>query len=212
MLDERVHNYPEGYCMGPFCPQTKLIQISASLVGIELTAEDFCTQIMSDPNYGGPYHGLESATLRPAASCSKVNQDLLKQLELVKEKISLTPDEVINQELNEVEDFDAKKAVIDKYTSERERYSKQQEILIRWRKVIFETSVGTTEDEKNPHFRQFKSADELSIDEIMHKVEQYKAALLKIVGHEENTGWLHGVVSNCPQAPKHDTYIAPPYL
>jgi hypothetical protein len=212
MLGEAMHNYPEGYQEGPYCPQTKLIQIGALLAGIELTPETFCTEKMENPSYGGPYHGLESVNFRPAASCTKVNQELFQQLETVKDIVKLPPEKEVLSKINDAKDLKAKWKIFESYDDTRIRYEQRKAIIDRWRKVVFETSVGTTEDEKNVHFRQFKSADELSEDEIIHKVEQFKAALLKIVGHEENTGWLSGVVGNCSQAPTRHGGIAPPYL
>jgi hypothetical protein len=210
MLDERVHNYPEGYEEKPWCPSTKLVQICASLAGVELTPETFCTETIKNAHYSGrAIQWLESADFHPAASCAKINHKLLDQLKLVKEEISLTPDNIINRELDQMKSFDAKKTVVDKYKPEREHYSKRQETFARWRNVIFETCCSTPDDEKNVHFRQIKSADELSEAEIIEKVEQFTQSLGEIVGYEEGTiGFYTGGVVNCPQSP-HPGHFGP---
>jgi hypothetical protein len=204
MFDERTHNYPAGYKEKPWCPHTQLVQIGASLAGIELTPETFCTERVENAVYlEGIPHWIDRADFIPAASCAKLNRELLEQLKLVKEEVLLTPDSVVNRELDRAAGFDAKKAVIDKYKSERERHSKKQEIFTRWRKVVFETSISTSSDENNEHFRQFKSADELSGDEIIDKVEQFTSALNKITGYEPDVVRSSRGAENCPQSPKY---------
>ncbi|MGA3291779.1 MAG: hypothetical protein ABSC49_01375 [Candidatus Microgenomates bacterium] len=208
MFDERRHNYPDDYEKGPYCPHTKLIQICASLTGVELTPENFCTEKMSNTRYSdGFIHYLESADFHPAASCAQLNHKLDQQIELAEKKISLTPDNIIKSKLDKINDISSIKKTADKYATEKELYLKKQEILTRWKTVIFKTSVSTTQDEKNVHFRQFKSEEELPDEEVLNKVKKFKAALEKITGFDkEQFGWYWGEVKNCPQAPTHHHY------
>jgi len=205
MLSERVQNYPEGYDKKPWCPYSKLVQISALLTGVELDPETFCYEEVEIPELSfGVLHLLRGARSTPKASCSILNKELAEQLKLVAEDVPPVDEDKINKEIDAATSYKAKKAVIAKHDPEREKYLKKQEILGRWRNVIFETCVSTPEGETNVHFRQIKSSEDLAEEEILSKVKDFKKALGKIVGFPEcSLEYMVGKVENCPQAPKH---------
>lgn len=203
-----MHNYPEGYEKKPWCPNTKLVQICASLAGVELTPQTFCTETINDAHYsGGTIHWLESANFHPAASCAKVNQELIQQLKLAEKVVEAPSYTDTSQKIIDAKDLSAQLKIFRSYEKVMDEYEKRKTIIDRWRKVVFETSVSTTADEKNEHFRRFKSADELLEDEVVGKVKQFMESLEKIIGFEKETiGWWRGEVKNCPQAPKSRHY------
>jgi hypothetical protein len=205
MLGESMHNYPEGYKEGPYCPYTKLVQITASLAGIELTPQTFCTEELSNARFSeGTISWLKSGDFYPRVSCVKVNRELVRQLEFLNEEVEDFPsDEEVTRRVNKAKDLSTKNDILESYKKTMDKYVKGAIILNRWRKVIFETSVSTLSDEKNEHFRQFKSADELSQEEIVNKVEQFTLALNKITGYEPNVIKGSGGAENCPQSPGH---------
>lgn len=194
-LDQEPHNnYPEGYEKKPWCPHTELVQTCASLTGVELTPNTFCTEELENARYSdGTPNYLVSGDFHPKASCARINLELCKQLKLAVQEVQLTPDNIVVEEFSEAETIDAKEAVSDKYFSERERYFKRQEIIDRWRGIIYE---------KDPHFRQLKSPDDLSEEEIINKVGQLEEDLQKIVCYHNNEA------ENCPQSPHFRHYVA----
>jgi hypothetical protein len=207
MLGERMHNYPEGYKEKPWCPNTKLVQIGASLAGIEIAPEDFCTEELSNAHFSeGAIHWLKSGSFFPRVSCVKVEGELIRQMEIVDEEVEAPSNEEATRKINEAKDMPAKQEIFESYKKAMDEYEKRKAIIDRWRKVIFEVSVSTPADEKNEHFRQFKSADELPEDEIITKVEQFTSALNKITGYEPNVIKGSGGAENCPQSPEHHHY------
>lgn len=205
-LGEAMHNYPEGYKEGPYCPYTKLVQISASLAGIELTPETFCTETLKNARFSdGAIHWLKQGDFYPRVSCVKVNQELVQQLKIVEKVVEAPSDKDTTEKIAEAKDLSAKREIFKSYEMSMEKYERRQSIIDRWRKIIFETSVSTTSDEKNPHFRQFKSADELSEEEIVGRVKQFTQALSEITGLQQEWHIPDGA-ENCPQSPKHNHY------
>jgi len=203
MLDERRHNYPKGFQEKPWCPNTELVQICASLAGIELTSEKFCTETIENARSSeGIAHWLESADFYPAASCVDVNRRLVRQLEVVNEKADAPSNEDTLQKIDGTKDLSVKLEAFEAYKKAQEKYEKRQTIVDRWRRVIFETSVSTTEDKENKHFRRFESESQLSETEVVDKVIQFLSALNKITGVEPHTIDLScGKAKNCPQTP-----------
>ena len=203
MLSESMHNYPEGYEEKPWCPNTKLVQICASLAGVELTPETFCTETIENAQFSeGVINWLERADFYPATSCVKVNQKLNRQLEVIRKIVKAPSDKDTTKKIAEAKDLPTRLEIFKSYEKAMEEYEKRQSIVDRWRKVIFETCCSTTKDEKNEHFRQFKSADELSENEILDKVRQFTSALNKITKYEPKFIDLScGEAKNCNQSP-----------
>jgi hypothetical protein len=203
MLDERMHNYPEGYEEKPWCPNTKLVQICASLAGVELTPETFCTETIGNASYSDGILGwLERADFYPATSCVKVNQKLIRQLEAVKKIVGAPSDKDTTKKITEAKYLPTRLEIFRSYKKAVEEYEKRQTIINRWRNVVFETCCSTTKYEKNEHFRQFKSARELPEGEIIDKVKQFTSALNKITEYEPRFINLScGEARNCHQSP-----------
>jgi hypothetical protein len=207
MFDERMHNYPEGYEKKPWCPNTKLIQICASLANVKLTPETLCTEELYDARFsGGAIHWLESGSFLPKVSCINIECKLVQQIEIVDENAETPSDEEATRKINEAKDMHAKQEIFESYKQAMDKHERQKAIVDRWRKVIFETSVCTASDEKNEHFRRFNSADELSEDEIFDKVIRFARALHEITGYEPNIIKGNGGAENCPQSPEHHHY------
>lgn len=204
MSREAMHNYPEGYEKKPWCPSTKLVQICASLAGMELTPEAFCTEELFNANYSeNIFDWLERGDFLPKVSCMEVNRELIRQMEIVDEDVEAPSNEEATRKINEAKDMPAKQEIFESYKKAMDKYERRKVIVDRWRKVVFETSVSTTSDEKNEHFRQFKSADELSEDEIFDNVVHFTSALNKITGYVPNLILGGGGAINCPQSPEH---------
>lgn len=205
MFTETKHNYPEGYKEKPWCPNTQIILICASLANLPTDPETFCYEQIGNARYSrGQIPWLKSADYYPAASCAKIKRKLFEQLALAKVNLALTPTNAIEQEFEKAQTPEAKNKVLNKYGLEKELYFKKQETIERWRGVIFETCCSTPDDEKNVHFRQIKSPDELSESEIVDKVKQFTESLSKIIGYKEGTvGWYSNGAQNCPQAPEY---------
>jgi hypothetical protein len=207
MLGEAMHNYPEGYEEKPWCPNTKLVEICASLAGVKLTPQTFCTEELSNAHFSdGAIHWLKSGDFFPRVSCVKINRELIRQMEVVDEKVEAPSEEDTTRKISEAKDMSTKSEVFELYKQATDKYEKRKAIVDRWRKVVFETSVSTASDEKNEHFRQFNSADELSEDEIFDKVVQFTLALNKITGYEPDIVLGGGGAINCPKSPEHHHY------
>ena len=201
-------NYPEGYKKEPWCPHTKLVQIGISLAGIEVNPNYFCYAEIQNPVYSdGAIHYFEGGDFFPKASCSIVNKALDSQLQVVAVQVEKPSEPEASTELHNAKSLAEKIEIIKTYEKAMNTYNERQKIMDRWRTVIFETCCSTTESEANVHFSQFKSADELSEEEIVGLVEKFKDALQKIVGHGKDTiGWHVGEVKNCNQAPRLHSY------
>ena len=203
MFPELMHNYPEGYKEKPWCPSTKLVQICASLAGVELTPETFCTETIENAVYSeGILNWLEKADFYPAASCVEVNQELDRQLRIV-EKIAEAPsDSDTTQKIAEAKDMPAKLEIFRSYEKAMDGCERRKTIIDRWRRVVFETCCSTTKDERNEHFRRFKSAGELSEEEIIDRVRQFTSTLNKITEYKPRVIDLGcGKARNCRQSP-----------
>lgn len=204
MLSESMHNYPDGYKEKPWCPSTKLVQICASLAGVELTPETFCTEELSNARYSeGTIHWFETGDFYPKASCVKVNQILVQQIDIIGKKIELPGEENIAEEIRSANSTADMLVVTTHYTQLKEDFGKRETILNRWRDIIFQTCCSTTSDEKNEYFRQFKTASELPEEEIIDRVKQFTSALNKIteyIPRAINLGC--GAAKNCPQSPR----------
>jgi hypothetical protein len=186
MLDERMHNYPEGYEEKPWCPNTKLVQICASLAGVELTPETFCTEELANARYSdGAFQWLEHGDFYPRASCAKVNRELIQQLKIVKEIVELPSDKEITLKIEDARDLPNKLKILRSYDEVKGAYDQRKAIINRWRNVVFETCCSTVEDENNKHFRQFKSVDELDEKEVIQKVNQFTSALIEITEYND---------------------------
>ena len=202
-----MHNYPEGYEEGPYCPYTKLVQITASLANIKFTPQTFCTEEVSNAQFSdGAIHRLKSADFYPRPSCLQINRVLTQQLEIVGNPVKAPSDEDATKKIAKAKDMPAKLKVFESYKKTKDAYERRKTIVDRWRKVIFETSVSTTSDEKNEHFRQFESENELPEEEIISRVTQFTSLLNKITGYVPNLILGGGGAINCPQSPEHHHY------
>jgi hypothetical protein len=204
MLAETKRNYPEEYKKGPHCPHTKLVEICASLTGIELSPESFCYEQVENATYSrGAIPWLETADISAKASCIKVNKLLCRQLSTVSVEVNLPSGEEVQKKVDLAQDIDTKTKILEEYKTTKEKYTSRQDILDRWRKVIFNTSCATPADEPNPHFRSIKQGSDLTEEEIITKVRQFNSALTSITGYKPNTfffGGEHAV--NCHQTPR----------
>ena len=205
MFSEKYHNYPEGYEKTPWCPSTQLVQICASLAGVELTPETFCTETLEDARYSdGAIPWLKEGKFYPKPSCVKVNRMLLQQIDLAKTEINLPSDNEITLKIEYATDLKAKLKTLESYKKVKDMHDARESTINRWRNVIFETCCTTTSDEKNVHFRQFESADELTEEEITDKVTKFTEALNKITKYNPDPWFLDlglGAAKNCPQSP-----------
>lgn len=204
MFGEGIHNYPEGYEEKPWCPYTQLVQIGVSLAGLEVTPDTFCYQRLENARYsGGAIHYFEGGDFYPEASCSKATKKLIEQLRIVSIKVEMPSEQATINKMDKTVYLSSKIEVADDYKEKKKVYDQRKMIIDRWRKVVFETSYSTTADEKNVHFRQLESSDDLTEEEIINNVKQFTEALQKIVGFKQNTiGWHIGEVKNCDQAPQ----------
>jgi hypothetical protein len=210
MFTEIRHNYPEGHKDKPWCPRTQLVQIGAALTGLELTPDTFCTERLVNARFsGGAIHYLESGSYNPAASCAKINKELLSQLSTINSKIALPSEAKASVEINKAKGMVEKQKLFESYKSEKDKYDARQKIIDRWRGVIFETCCSTTADDENAHFRKFGSADELMEDEIVRYVKHFSKVFEELIGYEKNTlGWWSDAAKNCNQSP-HDRSVGP---
>lgn len=186
----------------PWCPHTKLIQIGAQLSGQTLNDSNFCGKKMSDARYSeGAFHYLESANYFPRVSCKKVQIELMDQMELVEKDLKEPDTKEMERELKKA-DYNTKTAIVAKWADKMKEFQEREEIIGRWRTTIFDVSYSHKGDEPNPHFRQFEKADDLSLEEITGKVNDFIEALGKITGYRPFVIDGHGGANNCPQSPR----------
>jgi hypothetical protein len=198
---DELHNYPEGYEKKPWCPHTKLINICASLAGSNIDPESFCYEKIKNPIYsGGAINWIIGGNLFPETSCVNVNWALVKQIKIAEMEIVLPAEFDVDTRISGAESFKERVEIVNTYTKTRAVYDERQSILKRWRKVIFETCCSTPSDEKNLYFRQIKSQDELSEEEIIGRVKHFTAALNKITGYNERLV-RDKSAENCKQSP-----------
>ncbi len=211
MFPEKDHNYPEGYEKTPWCPNSKLVEICNSLAGLKPTPEYFCTNEIENGVWSGDMlNHLEIGDFVPNTSCHRSNLELVSQLKIVKGDVPHLPgDNEIKLKIEKANSKEEMSEIFKSYLSIKSKYDEKNTIIERWRKVIFEITCSTVGDEKNDHFRQFSSSDELSEKEIIEKVEQFTESLDEIVGYKEGTyGYYRGGAMNCPQSPS-DGHFGP---
>ena len=203
MFDTEKHSYPQGYKEGPYCPNSTLVEICNSLAGNNVTPETFCTETIENARYSdGFVHYIESADFCPAASCAKATKQLVKQLEIVTNKIEPPSEDFVTNQMNNAKTVEDKIKIADSYKEIKQKYDERESIIERWREVIFKVCCSTTADKKNDHFWRFKSKDELTEEEVVGRVTSFSQALQKVFGHKENTfGWYNDDAINCPQSP-----------
>ncbi len=200
-------NYPEGHDGKPWCPQTKLIQIGADLVGKKLDPGTFCAEKMTDVHYSeGAIHYLEHATFSPKVSCLEVHIKLIHQMEIVKANIAEPDAEVAAAKIKFAKSVEEKVNIVEGMANNMKAYQERTDILKRWKNVIYETSVTHKGDEKNHHFRQFDSPNDIPLEEVIRKVEEYTAAFKKITGYEPFVFGGLGGAKNCNQSPRMHEY------
>ncbi|QQG42050.1 MAG: hypothetical protein HYV90_01910 [Candidatus Woesebacteria bacterium] len=200
-------NFPEGHGEKPWCPHTKLIQIGASLAGIDLDPNTFCGEKMTNTHYSdGVIHYLEAATYYPTTSCKDVHVALLDQVQLVEQSIEEPNIKEFEMELETAVSSREKAAISDKFAEKMGNYQKREDTIERWRKTMFKISFSEKGDEPNPHFRQFDKPEDIPFEEIIGKVKDFIGALERVTGYKPATFSGLGGAKNCPQSPRFHQY------
>jgi hypothetical protein len=203
-------NYPPGKDVKPdsTCPNYQLIDLCSKFAGTEINPSEYCGHRVVNPVYSeGFIHNLESADLLPKTACTMCNWLLRGQLDFVKKDIQKPDEQEIETNLDQTRGLEAKKKILEKFSKQNEAWNQRSEILNRWRNVVFENCVCSTEDEPNQHFRQFTGASELAEGEIISTVEKYTKKLEEITEYRgRNIISGDGGAKNCPQSPHLDHF------
>jgi hypothetical protein len=200
-------NYPQGYGKSPECPHTQLIQICADLAGGQLNPERFCGETIHNARYSeGVAHWLESADYYPETSCVNTNRVLRRQLETVKKAAPKPNDNEYDQRIDAASDIRKIQGIVNEYAQNKEKYNVREQILGRWRRVVFENCHPSKSDEQNHHFRSYESEDELSDEQVIDEAEQLIQGLEKVTGYKKDIIIGHGGAQHCPQSPRMHSY------
>jgi hypothetical protein len=199
MFDERVHNYPDGFEKKPWCPQTKLINICGDLAGVSYTPEGFCTQehssLLDFLNGNG--------ALYPKTACYRINLALADQLKTIGTNPQKPSQAEAERKVQSTHDINEQAEIIKKFKDKEDVYNRREEIIVRWRSVIYETCYTKPGDEANDHFEQVESADKLTDEDVVSKVRLFIKTLNKITGYKGDR-YIDlglGAAHNCPQTP-----------
>jgi len=191
----------------PLCPNYGLIGLCAELTGIE--PEKFDKQ----KQFCGLRKNLTlgKQTGWPKVACWEIQKDLSMKLAIAQKPADkIEPESSIRRELNSNKSLAEISKSLEKYNQEKSKVEERENILNRFREVIFNNCYVHTGDdaERNPHIKTVSKADDLSTYKVLGQVQTFVSALSEITGRVYDPNpkeiFLNEVAQpahNCKQCP-----------
>lgn len=170
----------------PICPNYQTIEICALLVDIseeELQNErQFCGEHQEPLRTSG----FDGTKYTAHASCEIIHTKLKDLIILAREDTSLSSEEEMQKIILSTKDTDELEKLLRKHNSKKKRKIRQEKLLVKWRKLVFELNTVPASEKKDiPHFKKFKNAEEIPDERVIRFATSCFVALNNIIGKEE---------------------------
>jgi len=190
----------------PLCPNYDIIEICAELAG---TSPE---ELGKEPRFCGVKLDLVMESYWPQVACWETQQKLTSQLVTAKRspsKTNLDIDSILKSEKS----LDEKEAALHNFKKNKNEIAEREEILTRFRRVIFDNHSyvpEANETRQNPHFKTVSRPEDLSEEEIFSKVGQFINRLSEITGRiyepesrKIDLSEVSRPAKNCAKCPSH---------
>ena len=167
------------------CPNYQIIELCAELTG---TSPD---KLGKESRFCGREKRTTMGELRgwPKVLCWEIQKTLALQIATVEKKTKKpTSEETALRQLRSEKTIDKMAQSLVKYKTEKEEFEEREDILNRFKQVIFENCFAHKgdESEKNPHISAISSPNDLSDKVALERVIPFLGALENTTGRKYN--------------------------
>lgn len=198
----REQNFPPETGRKPICPYYQLIEICAKLANVKINKEKFCG---SWDQTGIRRPDLDKG---PRSECTEIWKKLQGDMVVAEMKINLQTEAEIEKSLEKL-GLDKKRDELNKWHNLKTTKEEQGKIIVRWRGILQEISLGKIDGEKRC-FGGIEKPEDLTDKQVITYVQGFLSNLQKIANRYGWEGFYMRdkdreqgkTAEQCPQIPK----------